>query len=229
MFTGPDIVTDGLVSLLDSRLSNSSTQLYDPISGGTMTLYNGAYIGNTAGDGIFFDGTNDYGTSDTIFRDAYNFGTGDFSIDIWVKQHVVLGSWRGILTKGSSGATGFALLKHGSSNTTLSTSLDSPDNTHFNNSDADYSSYINKWVCLSTTWDRSGSASIYFNGRFVASNDISGQSETVSSTISVTLASWQGNSWWWDGQMDCIRAYNRVLTSQEVLKNYNTQKSRFNL
>jgi len=229
MFTGPDIVTDGLVSLLDSRLSNSSTELYDPISGGTMTLYNGSGIGNGAGDGILFDGSNDYGRSDTTLRDAYNFGTGDFSIELWMKQHVVQSGWRTIVANGSSGLNGYALLKYGDNNTKLDTAIDAPDNIHFNNLDADYSSYINKWVSVFTTWDRSGNASIYYNGNFITSNNISGQNASVNNSSYVYLASWSGGSWFWDGQMDCIRAYNRVLTSQEVLKNYNAQKSRFNL
>ena len=224
---GPNIIEDGLVSLLDSRLSNSSTELHDPISGGTMTLYNGASIGSGAGDGILFDGSNDYGQSDTSLRDAYNLGTGDFSVDFWMKQHVVQSSWRGIVVKGSSGTTGFALLKYGDSGTKLDTAIDAPDNTHYSNSNSDYSSHINKWVSVSTTWDRSGNASIYYNGQFVTSNDISGQSSTVDNSLHLFLASWQGGSWFWDGQLDCIRAYNRVLTSSEILQNYNAQKSRF--
>lgn len=224
---GPNIIEDGLVSLLDSRLSISSTEVRDPISGGIMTLYNGASFGSAAGDGILFDGSNDYGQSDTTLRDVYNFGTGDFTVDLWMKQHVVQSSWRGIVVKGSSGTTGYALLKYGDSGTKLDTGIDAPDNTHFSNSNSDYSSYIDKWVSVSTTWDRSGNVSIYYNGNFVTSNDISGQNSSVDNSILLYLASWQGSSWFWDGQMDCIRVYNRVLSPSEILQNYNAQKTRF--
>lgn len=222
----PKIVTDGIVSLIDSQIYNSSTELQDPISGGTITL-SGATLGNP-NEGITFDGSNDYGVGNSTYSNAFNFGTGDFSIDIWIKQHTVQSSWRGIWVKGSSGSQGFALLKYGDSGTKLDTAIDAPNNTHFSNSNADYSSHINNWLHICTTWDRSSNVSIYFNGVQVATNDISGQSGTIDGAT-VYLASWQGSSWFWDGQIDQIKGYNRILTPSEVLQNYNAHKTRFEL
>ena len=222
----PRIVTDGLVSIADTQTPSPSGKVYDPISGGYLTV-SGATIGDQY-NGITFNGTSDYASGDSTYSNAFNFGTGDFTVELWIKQHTVQSSWRGIWVKGSSGTQGFALLKYGDSGTKLSTSIDAPDNTHFSNSDGDFSSHLGKWVHACTTWDRDGNAKIYFNGIHTATNGISGQSGTVNGNT-VYLASWQGSSWFWDGQLDSIKGYNRILSANEVLQNYNAQRVRFGL
>lgn len=222
----PRIVTDGLVSLADTQTPSPSGKVYDPISGGYLTLSNGASVGDQS-NGITFDGSNDYASGDSAYSDAFNFGTGDFTLEAWIKQHVAQSGWIVLWSKGSSGSTGFAWMKH-SNGVILSTSIDAPNNIHYSNSDATYSSHLGKWLHVATTWDRDGNAKIYFNGEHVATNDISAQNQSVDGAT-VYIGAWQGAYWFWDGQMDSIKGYNRTLSANEVLQNYNAQRVRFGL
>lgn len=43
------------------------------------------------------------------------------------------------------------------------------------------------------------------------------------------IGTWSLNTWWLDGNITNTKIYNRALTPQEILQNYNATKSRFGL
>ena len=87
---GPNIVEDGLVLALDAGSSKSwnasvSTKWEDRIGSNDGTLVNGTYHndGPFVGAGyVEFDGTSDY--LDIASSTDFAFGTGDFTIEVWV-------------------------------------------------------------------------------------------------------------------------------------------------
>jgi hypothetical protein len=81
-------VTTGLVLYYDvnnaSSYPGSGTNLTDlSTSALNSTLTNGPTFSSNNGGTIVFDGTNDYTTR--AANSAFNFGTGDFTIEMWVK------------------------------------------------------------------------------------------------------------------------------------------------
>ena len=87
---GPNVVEDGLVLALDAGSSKSwnasvSTKWEDRIGSNDGTLVNGTYHndGPFVGAGyVEFDGTSDY--LDIASSTDFAFGTGDFTIEVWV-------------------------------------------------------------------------------------------------------------------------------------------------
>ena len=45
--------------------------------------------------------------------------------------------------------------------------------------------------------------------------------------VAMYIGSYTPTTYMMDGKVDIIQAYNRTLTPQEILNNYNAQKSRF--
>jgi len=224
MFTGPSILTNGLVLALDAANSKSypgSGTTWSDMSGNgnNGTLTNGPTFSNNS---IVFDGVDDYVSSNNGLTN-----NSDFSVLLWINYRDVLNASRGIITTWGTSWNGFGIA---SQNTGLIRS--------WTNNGAgggmNWGSLIqNSWNQLVLTYTFSNKTQIgYVNGQSKVSESfgtaISHSTLQIArggQTASTQLSLYPNTNC----VISNVSIYNRTLTSSEVAQNYNAQKSRFNL
>lgn len=229
------IITDGLVLNVDAGFTPSypttGTTWYDVSTGGISgTLTNGPTFNTSNNGSIVFDGTDDYAT----------FGNQNLGIDLisksfcaWVYLGATLANPTGIIDKdfdtspGVYGGWGFWV---GSDRKLWWWNTANQDIRDTGSSTVG----TNIWSHIAVTYNSSTkTASFYINGSLNSSGSNASISEQSSGTqalaisaIRIGTASVGG---YLSGRVANVLAYNRVLTSAEVLQNFNAQKSRFGL
>jgi len=174
-------------------------------------------IAGKYGDGLEFDGSDDYvdvGTSDSL-----DLGTGDFTFMVWEKSHTTLYSKKAmILTNNPASESwkgyGFGIInspylivsQSAGSNVTLQGTTDVTDNTWHHIA----------YVC------RSGAYSIYVDGEEDASSG--GIAVKNITNAQHTMIAYDGHcsSWcYFEGALDEPQLYNRALSWEEINASYN--------
>ena len=211
---GPRIVQNGLILDVDAAVSRSysgSGLTANGLVGGIGgTLVNGVGFGTTNNGFFTFDGSNDYinfGNSSTLQQSS---GT----LSVWAKASSPGGSYRGIIAKqGSYGlfyVTGQLWIYDWGADLGRSTGIDIADNT---------------WKNLVLTYQSgvSNGTFIYLNGVSVLTTTI-----TVLNQINNLFGGAEANASQFAAcQISTFNMYNRALTAQEVLQNYNATKGRY--
>jgi len=212
---GPRIVQNGLIINVDASVSRSysgtgstANPLIGTISG---SLVNGVGFGTTNNGYFIFDGSNDYidfGNSSTVQQSS---GT----LSAWTKASSPGGGFRGIIAK--QGAYGLfyadsilASYDWGAA-AIRSTGLNIADNTWKN-------------VVLTYQSGVSNGTNIYLNGVSVLTTTITISSQLMGNLFGGAEAN---ASQFAACQIASLNMYNRVLTAQEILQNYNATKRRY--
>jgi hypothetical protein len=223
------IVTDGLVLAVDAgnlvSYESGSSTTYDMALGnegdgyGTSdsngTLTNGVlYSGNNGGTWSF-DGVDDYISFGT---QAFQYQYDDaFSLEVWCNPDAVSGF------KHLIGVT-YASYRLAHSNNSISFRLDAN-----NIMTGGGTLVVGKWSHIIATWNPSTfTAKVYQNGVQVSSV-INATVDWVSQGTDFRIASSPGENYYFNGKIPIGRVYNKTLSANEVLQNYNAQKSRFGL
>lgn len=231
---GPKIVTNGLVLYLDA----GTTKSY-PGSGTTWTnlssnQYNGTLTNgptyNSANKGsIVFDGSNDYVTCGPVL----NFGSASS-----VGTILVLAKGSGDLVTNQRTSSNHGWIQTRVTATSLRLYIDAYDLSPYGESffallsDTPYSTLINQWNFYSIVINRPANQyTLGINNYF------------FTSTKSFTVASYQNfntieigrmnnstyGTTYFTGNISNVAVYNRVLSQNEILQNYNALKGRYNL
>jgi hypothetical protein len=211
----PKVVTDGLVLYLDAGNNRSyasgSTSWLDLSRGGNVgTLINGPTFSSANGGSLFFDGTNDY-----VDLNSNNIvaGTNPFTIESFYKT---TGASNGAIFTNYGGgfATGVWFAgRYGIyiNNSVYAVGAPLPLGTYH----------------MAATRDGSGNVRLYINGVL---NNTGTLTQSIPSNINFRIGS---NVNVFNepltGNLYSLKVYNRVLSAQEVLQNYNALKGRFNL
>jgi hypothetical protein len=210
------IVTNGLVLALDAADRNSyvsGSTIWNDVSGNgnNGTLTNGPTFSNNS---IVFDGVDDRITCTNNASVQITVGT----IGAWINANSNNTSFRGIITK--QNAWGLFLSDNvlvaydWGALVTRSTGINIGNNTW-------------NYVAMSfteTIGTPSNNAILYLNGNPILTTTVRHSSHAVTVQIG------DGNSvQYFSGRIPSAHIYNRVLLAQEVLQNYNAQKSRFGL
>jgi hypothetical protein len=211
---GPRIIQNGLILDVDAAVSKSysgtgltANGLVGGIGG---TLVNGVGFGTTNNGYFIFDGTNDhinFGNSSILQQSS---GT----ISAWAKTSSPGSGYRGIIAK--QGAYG--LFYTDSVLVAYDWVADTPRSTGINIAD-------NTWKNVVLTYQSgvSNGTRIYINGVSVLTTTI-----TIQSQVANLFGGAEANASQYAAcQISSFNMYNRVLTAQEVLQNYNTTKGRF--
>jgi hypothetical protein len=223
-YRGPNIVTDGLVLHLDaantkSIVSGSTTWLDRSGYGNNGTLVNGPTFNSANGGSIVFDGNNDYlniGNPSSL-----NLYT-SFTLSTWLRMPSST-VYQTILARGRGGAAwdGYEMGHNGHVSRVTAENAAGTVVTFNLTGNRIIDDGIWHYVLFSfngTTGTMyvdaipAGSA----NGYFSSNNN--------SNYIGRRL---DGN--YLSGSIATTQIYNRALSAQEVLQNYNATKSRFNL
>lgn len=233
----PNIVTNGLVLYLDaanskSIVSGSNTWRDLSVGGNNGTLTNGPTFSGTNGGTIVLDGSNDYITT------PFSFSSRPFSINVWVYFNN-LGGWQTFVSQDTSQYPNFASIYF-----QKSTSGGDPGFGRLNNcvNLAILNASNNIIVCDDRT---SVAAGIWYNYCIsVSATDMTLfrnaiQVNTISNSSLISTPSGTaiiGAGYYNDAIVDycnvrlpLIQIYNRALSSQEILQNYNSTKGRFGL
>jgi len=216
---GPRVVKDGLVFSLDAAVSRSYSgsglTAFGLIGGIGGTLVNGVGFTSTNGGYFSFDGTNDYIDCGTVPANT----TGTSTVAYWVKT--------------TSSTTGLPLAFDSYGGIYINRFITGKilaffDGSTGNNTSADVSvKSVNdgNWHYLSATTDGS-TCSMYIDGAL---------DKTYSETPSFGTSIYNSIGGQADGFnfINCFvslaHIYNRALTAQEVLQNYNATKRRYGL
>jgi hypothetical protein len=221
---GPTIVTNGLVLALDAGDRNSyvsgSTTWIDLAGTNNGTLTNGPTFNTGSGGSIVFDGVDDYGSFNIDASNIYNVGELTFSV--WYKVT-------------SSGAD-TSLLEIGGNYNNWSfywDLLDSTGTLSFSIT-GNYSSRVTATTNTKTgAWFNScgtfsaNSAKIYTNG--ILENTRNSISLLNQTGIKEGRIANDSQNHRMGGNVATAQIYNRALSAQEVLQNYNATKGRFGL
>ena len=217
-YRGPNIVTDGLVLHLDAANTKSypglgTTWLDKSGYGNNGTLTNGPTFSSTNGGSIVFDGTNDY----VICGDIINY-TNSFTVNSWINVNSslnpIISKWSGtfVASRFFLFRTNSNVLQFFDSNTTLFTGGTVPSNV---------------WTQVGFVINGS-SSQLYING--IPSGNSFTPTMTVRTGVNLGLGCYSNPfDTFLTGKIAYTQAYNRVLSAQEILQNYNATKSRFNL
>lgn len=253
----PKIVTDGLILHLDAANPKSypgSGTIWTDLSRqrNIATLVNGPTFNNTNGGRLVFDGTNDYGEISIKNTNLEFQPTQRCSAFCWVFN--IDGSSTGAIISNmvsTAPFSGWDIWRNGSN--TIATHLIA--NWSLNavkvQVNFDYTLYANKWVYIGYTYDGSSptdattalnSINFYINGNLASdgkANASGADGFNTSSEIITYDASQRFRiaSRWASSQLaqgsaltiSQIQVYNKTLTTNEVLQNYNATKGRYGL
>jgi len=232
---GVSTVTDALILHLDAankRSYSGSGTTWNDISGNSRNsnLFNGPSYSSTNNGYFSFDGTNDMAEISSALKWSANGSVGfqTMTIDIWVNSTDTAGK---IISKpwNGSGEYNFWI-----------------DPSHFRAHITSGANQINfgRNVCNGTwtnivCWINSTNFGYYINGNEYSGSTTHGLTGAAASVGDANLTgalmtlypygdAWAGNaSFSTLGNLAICKIYNRVLSSSEVLKNFNALRGRF--
>lgn len=240
----PNIVTDGLILYLDAANTKSypgsGTAWFD-ISGNNnhFTLYNSPTLNPSKY--FTFDGIDDYARS-----------TSTLNLSLYSAITVLI--WFQPLSYPSSGILDFIYEHTSNFNSNVGGFVHTYNDTSLgqdyqiflsNRGNAGYNLGVwNKTLFNNLTWKHSSATidtnqlsvenTLYVNGNLTTalSNPVPGYASNNTNTFAndyFYVGTRGGATYFSDMNISGIQIYNKVLTSQEILQNYNTTKTRFGL
>jgi hypothetical protein len=234
LFRGPNIVRSGLVLALDAADKNSyrgSGTTWNDLSGNNYngTLTNGPTFSNSNGGCIVFDGVDDY--VNVSNPSSLNPGSNSFTIDAWVYQKDA--GYNGIVDARGANLHGFlCILNYTSAGMVaffLNTTNDVDQNIYY--STVTTFTDVLAWMNVSVVINRSANNITFYK------NGVQ-QGSTVNITSGGSVDPGSGYIYYVGGDLggpeaninlSTIKQYNRALSGQEILQNYNATKTRFGL
>jgi hypothetical protein len=228
MFTGPNISTNGLVLALDAANTKSypgSGTAWTDLSGNTNngTLTNGPTFNSANGGSIVFDGADD-----TVVTTATPSTTQNFTISIWFNPNTLsTGVSHNVVYVSAESGNTLRLYKNTNFATNVLAWL-----LYFETTTGSVGVAIPSYTYTPNTWTNSvfavgstGTYKVYINGSIVSSQIGTNFSRWYLPNSNLILS----NGGTFPGKIASLNIWQGELTSNEILQNYNAQKSRFNL
>jgi len=232
MHNGPNIITDGLVLALDAANIKSypgTGTVWKDLSGNgnNGTLTNGPTFNSGNNGSIVFDGVNDY--IDTGYDLSWN-NTNSISVSITLTPTIL--QTRGFIGKGPS-LWEWQLNQKG---VNLELVYWNTGGGHTNGPITTISNVfdLNVPVSIVLVWSHTENKHYFYkNGINVGENTwinaSINQNRTTSVNIGGAIYAWNLGGAYWAGTVHNVSFYNRALSAQEVLQNYNATKGRYGL
>ena len=221
-----NIVTSGLVLNLDAGWYNSysgTTTWFDRSgSGNHVTLRNGPTFDSSSQGSIVFDGADDYAGNDSP-----TLPTGNVSVTIcaWVyllSVQTTGSSWQGIAGWGNRTTSQSALLDMNNGRLAFSTwgGVGSEDLI------STYNVPLKTWKFIVGSINNKN-IKLYADGIKVLDESITSTPNVASTALRIATTDYPGRLL--NTEVASVQIYNKELTDQEILQNYNAQKSRFGI
>jgi len=196
------------------------TTLYDLSGNGRNgTLNNGPTFSTECNGCLVFDGVNDNVTT------TFNTLTNSTTFEIWVNRNTSINSYNMMF------GMYLPYFAFNSSNSLHFSSNINGQKNIFSNT-AGKSVFNKIWYCfhfISNYDGGSTTVSIYINGVYIIEQSHVGY-QTTPTANPLILGNWRPNmDYPFQGKIAILKGYNKALTAQEVLQNYNATKTRFGL
>jgi len=220
------IVTNGLVLWLDAGISPSypgSGTTWTDLSGirNNGTLTNGPTFSSSNGGSIVFDGSNDY------IDLGSNFTYQSFTISLWVNAGSTQVQYADIFDNNHTNFRNFVLQQN--NNNTNQYAFGASDASGGIGGSVSINLTANTWTNISITFTPSDRVIAYVNGTFHSQGDLANNRNIFYQAQVLRLAAWAAGGRNWNGRIASFISYNRVLSSAEILQNFNAQKALFGL
>jgi hypothetical protein len=220
------IVTNGLVLWLDAGISPSypgSGTTWTDLSGirNNGTLTNGPTFSSSNGGSIVFDGSNDY------IDLGSNFTYQSFTINLWVNAGSTQVQYADIFDNNHTASRNFVLQQN--NNNTNQYAFGVSDASGGISSSGSINLTANTWTNISITFTPSDRVIAYVNGTFHSQGALANNRNIFYQAQVLRLAEWAAGGRSWNGRIANFITYNRVLSSSEILQNFNAQKALFGL
>lgn len=227
--SGPKFVTDGLVLCLDaanprSYISGATVwnDLTYNISGGTLT--NGPTFSSANGGSIVFDGVDDY-ISDTTL----NITSFPFTINAYFKTSNTDSIFRDIFSTANYSDINEFINLQIDSNHRLALGVRTISFLNQNTVISSNSYNDGNWHMVTGIAQSYGNITLFVDGYFIDNSTSTSYSFPSLNNQTIGALRRTSNSNFFPGNIASVQIYNRVLSAQEVLQNYNATKSRFGL
>jgi len=219
----PSIVRDGLVFYLDAAnprsYSGTGLTANGLVGGIGGTLINGVGFTSSNNGSFIFDGTNDY-----IAVSGSNFPLGNSprTLNIWyyTKTSTWASNSNNLFWYGTSGST----------RQSFGIDFETYPMMEFYSWDDDINWNTSApqvgWKNLQVTYDGNTTCRVYEAGILVTTKTLGAQLNTVLSS-NVQIGAITSLSHYFDSNISQVSMYNRALTAQEILQNYNATKKRY--
>ncbi len=216
----PKVISDGLVLYLDAtnpRSYSGTGSTWTDLSayGYNSTLVSSpTYINNKYGQ-LAFNGSTQYATV-------------PYTSTLWNAQAFTLSVWAKKIGTGNAGVSGIMISKdtnyieHSYNGKTLASFRNSA-NTQFLVSGNTAASY-NEWRHYAVTYDGTQGV-LYENGAATGSTTLA--MSVKSTTNPLNIGRWDETSYNFNGCISGAMVYNRALSADEVLQNYNATKYKY--
>ena len=225
----PKIVTDGLVLYIDAANPNSiisgETIWNDLIESNNGTLTNGPTFDTNNGGSIVFDGSDDY--IDFQNNPSLLFlGTSPYTLSVWVNITSTTNLFHGIINRESGVVRNGYNMWFFQNIDTIAIASERFAGTGQKVAFVllPTNQCINNWNQFTATFDGTN-LKFYANGVFSNGMEATGNITNTTKTLEVgRRQSDYGNC-----KISNVKIYDKSLSSDEVLRNYNTLKGRFGL
>jgi len=225
------IVTNGLVLNVDAGFVPSYPQsgtTWDDLSGNGYdgTLTNGPTYSTDGGGSIVFDGVDDYVVTPSFSLSNTN---NQISFDFWIKVTSPLGNGQTIFSDRFQNNTIGYLFLYYNSNGSITYQFATNTIRSQVSSVVFSSEFINTWVNVVITTDYVSKEIKFYRNSTLLSTQTMVNAQFPSGNRIKFIGSYSTTGDFMKGTLPSMRLYNRTLTSQEILQNYNAQKARFGL
>ena len=224
MYTGPHIITDGLIFSIDAGSPRSypgtGTTVNSLIGSNSGSLINGTGYSSDNGGVFTFDGNND-----RINDFSENLQPASISIEYWKKWTSVSDDW--LIGNQTSNPI--------DNNNGWYSRIDSPSYNFIarfgvgsTQRSVTYNPIVlNEWTHVVTTFDPVEGVKLYWNSELVSTNT-NGGTLSYSNVLGLEIGGANDGSRDTPGPVGPVRIYDRALTAGEVTQNYNANINRFN-
>lgn len=209
---------------------NTTTRTWPNLvnSSNNGSLINNATFNSSNNGNVVFDGVNDY-----LSFDSTNLKpTAGITQECWLKVASQVQVFIG-LQYGAGSNNSYALWWGEGGTNTWNGGVNIGGLLYFLTATTTWP--VNTWFHFVHTYDGS-TQKLYYNGNVIASENRTGAiTYDSSNTITTIGCDFNGSGYNTgisapvNGNMSIVKIYNRGLTAEEVLQNYNAQKSRFNI
>lgn len=244
MYTGPNIIKNGLVLWLDAGNRRSyisgSTTCRDLISTTiTGSLINGPTFDSSNVGSLLFDGVDDYISTSTT-GSIFSFPNTTFTVSAWVKTTSVPSILTFFITKdlaGTGNGWGLGLSVSGSNSATeygfLVFTKGSGGGASLLNSTKQKINdgiwhHLTAVITTNTSTTAGNTALLYIDAELKDFNSQTAVGPYIAPTLPVEIGKRSGGNYF-NGNVSQINIYNRGLSASEILQNYNGTKARYGL
>ena len=223
----PTVVRDGLVYYIDAantRSYSGSGLTVNGLVGIGGTLVNGVGFTSSNNGSFIFDGTNDYVDCGNFLDNPTNF-----TVVAWQKTSAITNVQMIVakLVNYSSGA-GWAMFVRGDIPTQGLSILLQTDGSRWI---IYYCSKLvndNNWHHVAVVITNKVATALFVDGiSYSILNGGGGPITTISNSVNVRIARDEANEFIFNGNISQVQLFDRALTAQEVLQNYNATKKRY--